>query len=229
MTFDTFKQEALDAGFDEVVERQWDADVFLDTHTHPVSSRMHARRCNRADSSNYKEGEQKIMEHSLFTIVPLPCAWKRDRYLHVITIFSCAARRPEKVQVSLFMVHPPAGDWMTHPNTNQPELLSQQQPLAQWIQQRQRAFADFSRSLQPPSLVNNSNFFFEEEDYPIPQRSLWNFNPPPLRTMLTNSETLASPKAKVSYDEGQFVVEIPLQEYRVSLVSFSAKLAFQLS
>lgn len=37
MTFDTFKQEALDAGFDEVVERQWDADVFLDTHTHPVS------------------------------------------------------------------------------------------------------------------------------------------------------------------------------------------------
>ncbi len=37
ITFDTFKQQALDAGFDEVLERQWDADVFLDTHTHPVS------------------------------------------------------------------------------------------------------------------------------------------------------------------------------------------------
>ena len=39
MTFDTFKQEALDAGFDEVLERQWDADIFLDTHTHPFSVR----------------------------------------------------------------------------------------------------------------------------------------------------------------------------------------------
>lgn len=37
ITFDTFKRQALDAGFDEVLERQWDADVFLDTHTHPVS------------------------------------------------------------------------------------------------------------------------------------------------------------------------------------------------
>ena len=39
ITFDTFRQEALDAGFDEVLERQWDADIFLDTHTHPFSVR----------------------------------------------------------------------------------------------------------------------------------------------------------------------------------------------
>ena len=37
ITFDTFKQESLDAGFDEVLERQWAADTFLDTHTHPFA------------------------------------------------------------------------------------------------------------------------------------------------------------------------------------------------
>lgn len=43
-TFDTFKQEALDAGFDEVLERQWGADIFLDTHTHPFSVRAMVQR-----------------------------------------------------------------------------------------------------------------------------------------------------------------------------------------
>ena len=33
ISFDTFKQESLGAGFDEVLERQWAADTFLDTHT----------------------------------------------------------------------------------------------------------------------------------------------------------------------------------------------------
>ena len=36
-TFDTFKSEALAAGFDEVLERQWAADTVLATHTHPFS------------------------------------------------------------------------------------------------------------------------------------------------------------------------------------------------
>ncbi len=34
-TFEVFKQEAIAAGFDEVLERQWPADQFLDTHTRP--------------------------------------------------------------------------------------------------------------------------------------------------------------------------------------------------
>ena len=38
-TFEVFKQEAIAAGFDEVLERQWPADQFLDTHTHPFSVR----------------------------------------------------------------------------------------------------------------------------------------------------------------------------------------------
>lgn len=37
ITFDSFKQESLGAGFDEVLERQWAPDTFLDTHTHPFA------------------------------------------------------------------------------------------------------------------------------------------------------------------------------------------------
>ncbi len=32
-----FKQDSLAAGFDEVLERKWDANAIFDTHTHPFS------------------------------------------------------------------------------------------------------------------------------------------------------------------------------------------------
>ena len=93
-------------------------------------------------------------------------------------------------------------DWMTH-------HLSQQQPLAQWIQDRQKAFADFSQSLiAPPDTY---------QDYWPRPRQL-EFSPVKASNrMLASNTAELSPKAKVSYDEGQFVVEIPLKDYRVSL------------
>lgn len=36
-SFEVFKQQSLDAGFDEVLERKWEALTFIDTHTHPFS------------------------------------------------------------------------------------------------------------------------------------------------------------------------------------------------
>lgn len=35
MTFEAFKESALAEGFDEVLERTWEPDTVLDTHTHP--------------------------------------------------------------------------------------------------------------------------------------------------------------------------------------------------
>ena len=89
-------------------------------------------------------------------------------------------------------------DWMTH-------HLSQQQPLAQWIQDRQKAFAEFSHSLISPD-----TYYLEQPDYWIAEPKKSN------NKMLASNTAELSPKAKVSYDEGQFVVEIPLKDYRVS-------------
>ncbi len=33
-TFEAFRQRALDAGFDEVLERQWSPNTVVDVHTH---------------------------------------------------------------------------------------------------------------------------------------------------------------------------------------------------
>ena len=93
-------------------------------------------------------------------------------------------------------------DWMTH-------HLSQQQPLAQWIQDRQKAFAEFSHSLISPD-----TYYLEQPDYWIAEPKKSNNN-----KMLASNTAELSPKAKVSYDEGQFVVEIPLKDYRVSAVN----------
>jgi len=37
LTFDVFKKQSLDAGFDEVLERNWTANTVVPTHTHPFS------------------------------------------------------------------------------------------------------------------------------------------------------------------------------------------------
>jgi len=34
-SYESFTQQALDEGFDEVLVREWAADLVLDTHTHP--------------------------------------------------------------------------------------------------------------------------------------------------------------------------------------------------
>lgn len=39
MTFEAFKQQALDAGADEVLERAWDAHTELKTHSHPFDAK----------------------------------------------------------------------------------------------------------------------------------------------------------------------------------------------
>jgi len=38
-TLETFKREARDAGFDEIVERTWAPSTVLETHTHPFAVR----------------------------------------------------------------------------------------------------------------------------------------------------------------------------------------------
>merc|ERR1711971_1504449 len=114
---------------------------------------------------------------------------------------------------------------------------------AQWMQDRQRAFAEFSQSLQPINTKSTTDSFFDID--PItpqpPHRSnlllshqdplFWNRpslisnretfdeSSEPLQyktrksdhsNMLSSSEASLSPKAKVSYDDGEFAVEIPL-------------------
>ena len=37
MNFDEFKNKALAAGFDELIERDWAPHTVLDTHTHPFA------------------------------------------------------------------------------------------------------------------------------------------------------------------------------------------------
>lgn len=37
LSFDKFRQQALQQGFDEVLERHWAADIVLQTHTHPFA------------------------------------------------------------------------------------------------------------------------------------------------------------------------------------------------
>lgn len=36
-SFDAFREQALAAGFDEVLEREWAPDTVLDIHTHPFA------------------------------------------------------------------------------------------------------------------------------------------------------------------------------------------------
>merc|ERR1712051_550331 len=59
-----------------------------------------------------------------------------------------------------------------------------------------------------PSLISNRETF-DESSEPLQYKTRKNRNH---NNMLTNAEPL-NPKAKVSYDEGQFTVEIPLHEY----------------
>lgn len=37
LTFEEFKSNQLTAGFDEVIERSWQPNTVLDTHTHPFA------------------------------------------------------------------------------------------------------------------------------------------------------------------------------------------------
>ena len=106
-------------------------------------------------------------------------------------------------------------DWMTHHPAaalaGQVGWISQQQPLAQWIHDRQKAFAEFAHQ---PAL------FQDPFDYQLNWQGRNLPTPPSSKSYSTpkkmNSEVALSPKAKVSYDEGQFSVEIPLKDYKVS-------------
>lgn len=44
LNFETFKQQALDEGFDEVLEREWAPLTELATHTHPFSVKARLSR-----------------------------------------------------------------------------------------------------------------------------------------------------------------------------------------
>merc|ERR1711971_658529 len=114
------------------------------------------------------------------------------------------------------------------------------QPLAQWMQDRQRAFAEFSQSLQPitaksadpffdtavtaaPSLLQHDPLFWNRPSSLISnreiledstQRPIYNDRRNENSNMLASSDASLSPKAKVSYDDGEFAVEIPLRDYK---------------
>merc|ERR1711971_550918 len=114
------------------------------------------------------------------------------------------------------------------------------QPLAQWMRDRQRAFAEFSQSLQPitaksadpffdtavtaaPSLLQHDPLFWNRPSSLISnreiledstQRPIYNDRRNENSNMLASSDASLSPKAKVSYDDGEFAVEIPLRDYK---------------
>jgi len=111
------------------------------------------------------------------------------------------------------------------------------QPLAQWMQDRQRAFAEFSQSLQPsksadpffdtavapPSLLQHDPLFWNRPSLISNREILEDSTKPPTyknrkpehSNMLASSDASSlSPKAKVSYDDGEFAVEIPLRDYK---------------
>lgn len=43
-TLESFTAQALDEGFDEIIVREWAADLKLDTHTHPFDVSAHVVR-----------------------------------------------------------------------------------------------------------------------------------------------------------------------------------------
>jgi len=140
-------------------------------------------------------------------------------------------------------------DWMTHQHSvsgaspgwtenpsSQQSHHPHSQPLAQWMQDRQRAFEEFSQSLQPitksadpffdtavshnllqhdplfwnrPSLISNREILEDSAHRPI-----YNDRRNENSNMLASSDASLSPKAKVSYDDGEFAVEIPLRDYK---------------
>ena len=46
ITFDAFTAQSLDEGFDEVLVREWQADIVLATHTHPFDASVRVVRGN---------------------------------------------------------------------------------------------------------------------------------------------------------------------------------------
>lgn len=43
-TLESFTAQSLDEGFDEIIVREWDAHLKLDTHTHPFDVSAHVVR-----------------------------------------------------------------------------------------------------------------------------------------------------------------------------------------
>jgi quercetin dioxygenase-like cupin family protein len=43
-TLESFTAQSLDEGFDEIIVREWEADLKLDTHTHPFDVSAHVVR-----------------------------------------------------------------------------------------------------------------------------------------------------------------------------------------
>lgn len=44
VTLESFTAQSLDEGFDEIIVREWDAHLKLDTHTHPFDVSAHVVR-----------------------------------------------------------------------------------------------------------------------------------------------------------------------------------------
>jgi len=44
LTLEAFTARSMDEGFDEIIVREWDADLKLDTHTHPFDVSAHVVR-----------------------------------------------------------------------------------------------------------------------------------------------------------------------------------------
>jgi len=44
ISLEQFTAQSMDEGFDEIIVREWDADLQLDTHTHPFDVSAHVVR-----------------------------------------------------------------------------------------------------------------------------------------------------------------------------------------
>ena len=67
-SFDEFRQKALAAGFDEVIEREWAPDTVLDTHTHAFGVHAIVTRGEMWLSMNGHT--QQLLPGSVFELAP---------------------------------------------------------------------------------------------------------------------------------------------------------------
>jgi len=67
-SFDQFQQQALAAGFDEVIEREWPPHTVLETHTHPFG--VHAL-LTRGEMWLTMHGQtQHLLPGAIFELAP---------------------------------------------------------------------------------------------------------------------------------------------------------------
>jgi quercetin dioxygenase-like cupin family protein len=67
-SFDEFRQKALAAGYDEVIEREWPPNTVLETHTHPFG--VHAILTRGEMWLTMNGHTQQLQTGSIFELEP---------------------------------------------------------------------------------------------------------------------------------------------------------------